>query len=102
MVSFECQDILGSLLPGVRTMLTVHTEFAALSTVHVDFAAFNKSMKRDAGLYPVITQDAQWDNWNCSLVAIARAQAVDQVLDPTYLPVLPDDIALFAEKQKYM
>ena len=42
------------------------------------------------------------DTWNCSLVSIARAQATEQVLDSTYVPILPDEIALFAEKQMYM
>jgi hypothetical protein len=90
--SNECISIMVPSLPVTGIMSTVHTEFAT----------FRKDMKRDAVLYPVITQDAQWDTWNCSLVSIARAQAIEHVLDSTYVPVLPDEIALFAEQQMYM
>jgi hypothetical protein len=31
----------------------------------------------------------------------ATAQAVSEVLDDSYIPITPDDIALFQEKQKY-
>jgi hypothetical protein len=92
MGSNECISIMVPSLPVTGIMPAVHTEFAT----------FQKAMKRDAGLYPVITQDAQWDTWNCSLVSIARAQAIDLVLGSSYVPVLPDEIALFAEKQMYM
>jgi hypothetical protein len=92
MGSNACISIMVPSLPVTKIMSAVHTEFAT----------FQKAMKRDAGLYPVITQDAQWDTWNCSLVSIARAQAIDHVLDSTYVPSLPDEIASFAEKQKYM
>jgi hypothetical protein len=33
---------------------------------------------------------------------IATAQAVSEVLDDSYIPITPDDIALFQEKQKYL
>jgi hypothetical protein len=72
-----------------------------VSTVQAELQAFRKGIKRDAGLYPVMTQDTQWDTWNRSVVSIARAQAIEQVLDSTYQTVLPDEVALFAEKQKY-
>jgi hypothetical protein len=49
-----------------------------------------------------MTQDTQWDTWNRSVVTIARAQAIGQALDSTYQAVLPDKVALFAEKQKYL
>jgi hypothetical protein len=93
MGSNECISIMVPSLPLTGIM----------STAHKEFTAFQKGMKRDSGLYPVITQDAhEWDSWNCSLVSIAHAQATEQVLDSTYVPALPDEIALFAEKQKYM
>jgi hypothetical protein len=32
----------------------------------------------------------------------ATAQAVSEVLDDSYIPITPDDIALYQEKQKYL
>ena len=100
MGSSECISIMVVQLPVVDSIGTAATGFTA--AVQTELATFRKAMKRDAGLYPVITQDDQWDTWNCSLVSIARAQAIEHVLDSTYIPVLPDEIALFAEKQMYM
>jgi hypothetical protein len=75
---------------------------AVMSSTQTELATFRKGIKRDASLFPVMNQDSQWDSWNRSIVSIARAQAVEQVLDSTYVPVLLEEIALFNEKQKYL
>jgi hypothetical protein len=36
------------------------------------------------------------------VISLARAQSVEQVLDHKYIPVLPDEVALFSEKNKYL
>jgi hypothetical protein len=54
------------------------------------------------GSLPHHHQDTRWDTWNRSIVSIARAQAVEQVLDSTYKPALPDEALLFEEKRKFM
>ena len=59
-------------------------------------------IKRDATQFTIFKDDAAWDNWNCSTIAQARAQDVEQVLDPSYVPSSADEISLFEEKQKYM
>jgi hypothetical protein len=46
--------------------------------------------------------DKQWVSWQCSTIAQARAQDVDDVLDPTFHPSKPEDKLLFEEKQKYV
>ena len=63
---------------------------------------FREGIKRDASLYLNMTQDHQWGSWNRSVVVIARLQAVEQVLDRTYVLVLPEKVSLFTKKQKYL
>ena len=96
--SNECIRIMMAAqpLPNLGSM-----PVAAMSTVQSELATFHKGIKRDASLYPVLKQDIEWDTWNRSVVSIARAQALDQVLDSTYRPCLIEEIDLFEEK-KYM
>jgi len=44
----------------------------------------------------------QFDSWQHSTLAQARAQDVADILDTTYVPLTPADKDLFSEKQKYM
>ena len=75
---------------------------STMSTVQTELATFRKGIKRDASLFPIMKQDIEWDSWNRSVVSIARAQGLDQVLDSTYRPCLIEEIDLFEEKKKYM
>ena len=50
----------------------------------------------------VLRDDAAWDNRNRSTVAQARAQDVDDVLNPSYVPSTKEEITLFEEKKKFM
>jgi hypothetical protein len=59
-----------------------------------ELATFKKGIKRGAALYPVLTQDTEWDLWNCSVVSLAHAQSGEQILDNKYVPSLGDEIAL--------
>lgn len=63
---------------------------------------FRRGIKRDATQFISFKDDASWDSWNRSTHAQARAQDVEQVLDPSYVPSTADEIDLFEEKQKYM
>ena len=64
---------------------------------------FKKGMRRDPSAFSRISDDKQFDNWRRTTVAQARAQGVDDVLNPSFKPGNePDKIALFQEKQKYM
>ena len=75
---------------------------AQQTSVQVELELFRKGIKRDPALFPVLKEDSQWDSWNRSVIALARAQGVDQVLDHNFTPVNHDETALFIEKQKYM
>jgi uncharacterized protein with FMN-binding domain len=44
----------------------------------------------------------QWDTWQQSTLAQAKAQDVAEVLDTTYIPTLAKDVALFGKKQEFM
>jgi hypothetical protein len=57
-------------------------------------------IKRDATLFPTLKDDKYHDIWHPSFKTQATAQAVSEVLDDSYVPIAPDDIALFQEKQK--
>jgi hypothetical protein len=53
-------------------------------------------------LFIVYKDKKQWDNWQRSTVAFARAQGIEEVLDINYFPTDSDDVALFEEKKKFM
>jgi hypothetical protein len=63
---------------------------------------FKRGIKRDPSQFPILKDDASWDNWNRSTKAQANAQDIADVLDHMYTPSTPDLIALFIEKQKFM
>jgi hypothetical protein len=99
MASSECIRIMISSapVPNLNTAPNV-----VVSTVQAELATFCKGIKHDAAIYPTITQDAQWDSWNRSIVSTARAQSVEDVLNPKFKPVLQEEVLLFSEKQKFM
>ena len=63
---------------------------------------FRRGIKRDIAHFIPLRDDGAWDNWHRATMAQTRAQDVADVLDPTYTPSNPTEIALFDEKQKYM
>ena len=63
-------------------------------------AEFKKGVKRDASLFPTLKDEKQWDQWRRSTVATGRAQGVEDIFNPSHTPLTPDDVALFAEKNK--
>ena len=63
---------------------------------------FQKGIKRDITHYNEFKEDKKWTSWNRHLNSVARTHGVDKVLDPSYVPETPADIALFSEHQKFM
>jgi hypothetical protein len=57
--------------------------------------------KQDGTLFLVLKDDKSHDICHRSFKTQATAQAVSEFLDDSYIPITPDDIALFQEKQKY-
>ena len=63
---------------------------------------FKRGIKRDINNFITLRDDGAWDNWNRATIAQARAQDVDDVLDPNYSPTTSQAQDLFTEKLKYM
>jgi hypothetical protein len=96
--SNECIRLIMAPQPVVPALSAPNV---VMTSTQSELATFKKGIKRNAALYPVLTQDTEWDSWNHSVVSLARAQSAEQVLDNKYVPSLPDEIALFSEKNKY-
>jgi hypothetical protein len=75
-----------------------------VSVPHVrdQVADFKRGIRRDASAFIILKDNKQWDNCHRTLRAQSSTQDVDDVLDPNYVPISIEDIALFAEKQKFM
>ena len=80
-------------LPNISTPQASHTRDPLLD--------FKRGIKRDMTLFPTLKDDKQWYTWQRSLIAIARAQDVYEILEPGYTPP-PDQQLVFTEKQKFM
>jgi hypothetical protein len=80
--------------PGIPAASSTHARDAV--------ADFKRGIKRDPLQFPILKDDKQWDGWNRSHNAQARAQGVEDVMNSTYKPTTTEDKALFAVKQTYM
>jgi len=66
-------------------------------------SVFQRSIKRDMSLFPILKDEKKWDNFLQETTAQAAAQGVEEVLDPQFQPKNnPDEQELFNLKQKFM
>ena len=63
---------------------------------------WEKGIKRDPNLFPIIKRDADWKDFSDKMILEAKSQLTYDVLDPTFKPSNQDEIALFVLKQNYM
>ena len=63
---------------------------------------WEKSIKRDPNLFPIIKRDADWKEFYDKMILEAKSQLTYDVLHSTYTPVDNDDCELFVLKQNYM
>jgi hypothetical protein len=63
---------------------------------------FRRTIRRDPSSFIPFKEDKQWDAWQRSTEAQARAQDLSDVLDKFYIPTTPEASELFTEKQKFM
>src|SRR5687768_10090171 len=96
------QDFDGFRVSGNNSMATMTQPVRPPPPQLDPVKEFRRGIKRDATQYISLKDDAAWDNWNRSTIAQARAQDVEQILDPLYAPTTADETNLFEEKQKYM
>jgi hypothetical protein len=74
------------------------TTTASSSVIH----DFRKGIKRSVSDYKPFKEDRLWHAWHRHILTTARAQNVENVLDLTYKPSTPDEVALLAEQQKFV
>ena len=63
---------------------------------------FKKGIKRDQTLFPVLNRDQGWHKFHQDFLIEAKAQGVEDILNPNYQPSNPIEQQLFLEKQKFM
>ena len=63
---------------------------------------FSRAIKRDASEYIVIKEDSQFNNWKLHTTSKARTHNCREVLDPSYVPVTPEDKEIFEMQQEFM
>ena len=64
--------------------------------------SFKRSIKRDSSQFTNFKEGKYWDTWRRNALATARAQDIDDVLDPEHSPSTQEERNLFSEKQKFM
>ena len=97
----------GLNFPFITTEFTTSSQ-SKPSSIHPNSRPINylqefcKGIKRDASLYPSLQDMRTWDSWQGGIKAIARAQDVEDILDPLFSPRTKEAKDLFEEKQKFM
>jgi hypothetical protein len=83
-----------------KTATTPATTSAPYVPSRVD--AFKKTIKRDPNAFQQFSDKRKWATWKLHFVATATAQDLQDVLDPNYVPVTPEDIAIFQLKNHFL
>jgi hypothetical protein len=63
---------------------------------------FRKSVKRSVSDYQIFKEDRLWHSWHRHLLTTARSHNVDNVLNLSYSPTDPDDVALLQEQKRFV
>ena len=71
-------------------MLTPTCTSSVNNRVPDPVADFKKGIKRDITVFPILKLDEQFEAWNRSMLTHARAQNVDDILNPSYKALAPD------------
>jgi len=83
---------------------TLPTPFAQNSSNDKQSAVldFKRGIKHDVTAYPTLKDEKYLDQFRMTMVAQARAHAIEEVFDPDYKSANADANALFLEKQKFV
>lgn len=88
-----------STAPGSGTVSTVtHTMPKPNQAVE----AFRKTIRRDPSQFSTFSDKRLWASWRLGFEATARAQDLNELINPTYKPSNPDEKAVFEAKQQYL
>ena len=63
---------------------------------------FKKGIKKDTRLFPVLKDEKEWNSYNRKLLAVARAQGVENILNPHYTPNTDEEIETFNAQNCYV
>ena len=63
---------------------------------------FVQSIKRDQSLFPELKSEAYYDSWHRTFKNQARAQGLENVLDPDYVPPDEESAALHEVQKKFV
>ena len=63
---------------------------------------FTNSIKRDPTQFPIYKDESQWDHFNRELVATARSQGLEDVLNTNFIPATSEQADLFQLQQAFM
>ena len=63
--------------------------------------SFKRTIRRDPDQFPTLRDESLNDGWHRDVVNQARAQDLQELTDPTYVPVSDEAKALFDVKQKF-
>ena len=62
---------------------------------------FKRGTKRDPSLFPVLKDESLNDQWHRGVINQARAQDLQEIMDPTYVPETEEDQVVFDLKQAF-
>ena len=65
-------------------------------------ADFRKSIKRTKADYTTLTDEKQWNTWKTNTISTAYAHGCENVVNPTYVPLTPEETLLFIEQKNFM
>ena len=63
---------------------------------------FERSLKKDPSLFPVLQDIVHWDNWHREFKTQAKLQGCAQVLEENYTPSTAEDKELFSRQSLYI
>jgi hypothetical protein len=69
---------------------------------HSAVEAIRKSIKKDQSAFPTLKDERFHDSWHREFVNQCRAQGVSEVIDKSYTPSTPDQVAVFQVKQEFV
>jgi hypothetical protein len=88
-------------LPNPNASSTAPTTVPATIRPRDPISEYRRNIRRDPNAFTILKEDKQWDSWQRSTIAQARAQDMSDVLDGGFVPTTSEDMELFMMKQKF-
>jgi hypothetical protein len=91
-----------------HTATTSVAPMASLPTMPIvnqtffEAAIFQRSIKRSPADYTKFKDDNRWKQWHRHLMKSANSHGLNDVLNPDYVPITPEEIELFRVQNNFM